>query len=473
MPEIFERRNVWTLHRKEPWHPTIAWYARAVGVLNEITDTADPRSLLHLANIHGTTTPSDEWPSEIAPGAWNACQHGGWFFLPWHRIYLHHFEKIVRATIAELGGPADWALPYWNYDPADPETLALPPEFRDAAVLEGGANPLFTTERDDAVVMDPTRVETSAAVGVPWTRRFTSDFASQATFGGLRTNPQFSGMGLGQLEREPHGPVHVDVGGGGWMGSFQTAARDPIFWLHHANIDRLWEWWRRQVDDQPLPLDEPRWMDQEFTFGRADVTTTLKVRDIVTTTDAPLCYSYDGLPVAGPPVPAPEALPAPRSRAPEMAEIPPELVGASGPVPLATGRAVRIDTGEPERALRPESLAAPVEVSLVLENVTGTDVRPRYYSVHVNLPDDGEPGEYPDRRVGGFSSFGITEASRDDEEHSGSGLTYAFDITPIVARLAEAGEWDPAGVQVTVTPDAGDTGDAGDVRIGRIGVYYG
>ena len=34
-----------------------------------------------------------------------------------------------------------------------------------------------------------------------------------------------------------------------------TAALDPIFWLHHANIDRLWEWWRTK---DVAPDDPPR-----------------------------------------------------------------------------------------------------------------------------------------------------------------------------------------------------------------------
>lgn len=468
MAEIVERADVWTLHRNEPWHPTIAWYARAVGELKAITDVADPRSWRYLANIHGTSVPRPSWPSGAT---WDACEHFGWYFLPWHRIYLHHFEKIVRATVVALGGPADWALPYWNYDPADPETLALPPEFRTPTLPgpAGTANPLFTTRRLNDVVLPATEVETSGGGGEPWSRQFSSEFVGRTTFGG-----PVDGQGMGQLEVEPHGSVHVEVGGGsGFMSAFETAARDPIFWLHHSNIDRLWEWWRRQADDQPMPLDDTRWMDKEFTVGTADAVTTMKVREVIATTDAPLGYFYEGLPAPPAPVPVPEAVP--QRRGPELAEQPPELVGASDRLRMDTGeRTVRIATDSVvERLPRPESPGAPVEVALVLENVTGTDVRARYYSVHVNLPDGAAPAEHADRRAGGFSAFGIVEASRSDDKHSGSGLTFTFDITPIVGRLTAAGEWDPSIVQVTVTPEAGDTADVGDVTIGRIGLYYG
>ena len=65
--------------------------------------------------------------------------------------------------------------------------------------------------------------------------------------------PSFSGDESGLLEDTPHGGVHVLVGNdfdqfgnpvrAGWMGSFFTAGLDPIFWLHHANLDRLWQVW--------------------------------------------------------------------------------------------------------------------------------------------------------------------------------------------------------------------------------------
>jgi tyrosinase len=40
-----------------------------------------------------------------------------------------------------------------------------------------------------------------------------------------------------------HGAVHVWVGGN--MGYIPTAPSDPIFWMHHANVDRLWWQWQQ------------------------------------------------------------------------------------------------------------------------------------------------------------------------------------------------------------------------------------
>ena len=50
------------------------------------------------------------------------------------------------------------------------------------------------------------------------------------------------------LERV-HGSVHIAVGGPSQdpqqQGTMATAhsPADPLFWLHHANIDRLWSQW--------------------------------------------------------------------------------------------------------------------------------------------------------------------------------------------------------------------------------------
>ena len=41
-----------------------------------------------------------------------------------------------------------------------------------------------------------------------------------------------------------HDGVHVDVGGSGHMGDPAVAAFDPIFWLHHCNVDRLLALWQ-------------------------------------------------------------------------------------------------------------------------------------------------------------------------------------------------------------------------------------
>ena len=39
------------------------------------------------------------------------CPHANWWFLPWHRGYLLHFEEICR----ELSADPEFALPFWDW----------------------------------------------------------------------------------------------------------------------------------------------------------------------------------------------------------------------------------------------------------------------------------------------------------------------------------------------------------------------
>jgi hypothetical protein len=132
------RKNVWKL---PDWDPIIDWYARAIADM-QTRPISDPTSWRYQAAIHDYSRGADPLarPSDRLPSAsdqktfWAQCQHGSWYFLPWHRMYLAYFEQVVAATVKRLGGPADWALPYWNYsDSTNPNARKLPPAFREPA----------------------------------------------------------------------------------------------------------------------------------------------------------------------------------------------------------------------------------------------------------------------------------------------------------------------------------------------------
>src|SRR5215471_4112863 len=116
----------------------LKYYAEGVKKMKTRPAT-DPTSWTYQAAIHGTyATP--------AKPLWNTCEHGNYFFLSWHRMYLYFFEKMVRAA----SNPG-FNLPYWDYDnPAsatDPK-LQLPAPFRDHT------NPLYVAPPDRDATMD-------------------------------------------------------------------------------------------------------------------------------------------------------------------------------------------------------------------------------------------------------------------------------------------------------------------------------
>jgi tyrosinase len=84
-----------------PGDKTLFWYEKAVGQMR-MRATADPLSWDYQRAVHGTTM----LPPAMT-GFWAECQHGTSFFLPWHRMYLYYFERIVRQIIKDPGGPPD------------------------------------------------------------------------------------------------------------------------------------------------------------------------------------------------------------------------------------------------------------------------------------------------------------------------------------------------------------------------------
>src|SRR4051812_47646362 len=211
---------------------------------------SDPTSWAYQAAIHGTY-------AQNPLAQWNQCRHGTWYFVSWHRMYLYYFERIVRAQVVANGGSSRWALPYWNYDGGGNHNT-LPMAFRNPTLPGGATNPLYVAQRASGINggagLPPSITSPVAALACP-------SFTGTGEFGGGVTSPfgQFWGQ-TGRLEQTPHNDVHVAIGG--LMGDPDTAAEDPIFWLHHANIDRIWWIWSQHHSD---PTD-PAWVNQSFGF---------------------------------------------------------------------------------------------------------------------------------------------------------------------------------------------------------------
>ena len=226
-------RDVYTL---DPAGPEAEALRTGIAAM-QARPVTDPTSWLFQANIHGTN--DEPRPNaEAARATWSTCQHGSFFFLSWHRMYIYHFERILRAA----SGDPEFALPYWNYSvPA----RALPSIFREPADV---SNPLFVPQRR---TRDP-NINGGESVPAAITdvsnafsfTNFASPTGSGLSFGGqIVPAPRHFSSPHGRLEMQPHDIIHVVVGGSGWMSDPNFAARDPIFWLHHCNIDRLWNRW--------------------------------------------------------------------------------------------------------------------------------------------------------------------------------------------------------------------------------------
>ncbi|WP_051367409.1 tyrosinase family protein [Hamadaea tsunoensis] len=433
--QVRVRRDVWGLMPGADWDPTVLAYAKAVQVM-QARPATDPRSWSYQGAIHSAF---------VTGPLMNQCQHGTWFFLAWHRMYLYFFERIVRANVDAHGGPADFALPYWNYDqPAPANTLPL--AFRTPALPDGSANPLM---------LAPGGRSAGIAGGAQLRPQDTSSAAAMLTtafvgrgplsFGGDVSLPVRFARSAGQLEQQPHNIIHTVVGGPrprgatdcriGLMTDPRCAALDPIFWLHHANIDRLWVTWLAQGGGRSDPTDA-RWLNQRFTFvDEHGALVNLTVADILDTVSQ-LNYRYDDQTPAAVTAPAPRVM----RMAPDE-----ELVAATD---------------------QPVTLAGPVTAALVVPGSTRTRVQRLAdpISAAYLAVDDIEAAQNPgvvydlllnDAYVGTFSLFGIELMNDPDRDHEGvPGLRHTFDVSAIVTTLEADGRWDPDELTVTVVPVA-------------------
>lgn len=497
----YVRRDIWGLSDEDPWHPIIEAYARGVAELQK-PGRPEPVTWAYQAAIHAL--PRGQNGDQFL----NQCQHFCWFFLPWHRLYLYYFERIVRAAVQSVDEVSDetkaaWALPYWNYE-RDEQSRSLPPAFR-APTLAGttDANPLFITQR-----------KPGRNAGTPLAfNDVRSDLARQPQafalpdrepegFGGPAVGPshlgEVDGAAPGPLEIAPHGAVHVQVGGSsrqgdpedGYMSLFETAGLDPIFWLHHCNIDRLWEVWLGEDDGHENPAPGTAFRTQTFHFHDETAAPVEASGEQTLDTATSLEYTYEDTTAPAPP---------PRRRArrtiapmsEEAAVNPPELVGATETsVKLAGGeQKVTIKAGRPTGPLARRGASRPERVYLRFEGITGEQPGITY-GVYLNLPEDDAVEVDPeDYYVGQLPFFGVDRAGDvETDRPGGHGLKYSFDVTHLVEELDEEGTWDPAELTITLSPvhSVGDavrrrrSGDGPDpldaetppVDIGRVALYY-
>lgn len=189
--------------------------------------------------------------------------HGSGLFLPWHRLELAHLERIIE----RLTGHTGFALPYWDWQ----EDKFLP------SWVTTAGSPLFERQRAaNANTLDFSKARWATSRNVA---RLASD--SFETFAGL---PRAAGA----VEAYGHNHIHVLVGG--LMSRTETAAQDPVFWLHHCNVDRVWATWHN-LAKRTYPADWSRSPLNGYIGPQGEDTGTWSPGNIVDT--RALGYRYD------------------------------------------------------------------------------------------------------------------------------------------------------------------------------------
>jgi len=474
----FVRVDVWTLDETDE---ILTSYADAVAAM-QAKPESDPTGWAFQAAIHGSMSGSPR-------PEWNQCRHASWYFLSWHRMYLYFFERIVRQNVIDNGGPSAWALPYWNYDGGSGHN-ALPTAFRNPTRFDGSPNPLFVNQRRPGINAG---AGLPAAITSPAFAMGRQTFTGIAEFGGGIADPlgQFSGR-TGRLEQTPHNDIHVAIAG--LMGDPDTAAQDPIFWLHHANIDRLWWLWQQQHTG----TSDPRWTDHSFTFvdvaGAAASLRGSAVEDTMTQ----LNYTYDEVvtpttaeePMAvNWPSPWPRRVEAMAAASDPSADR--EMLGASETPVQLTGQEARVQVHIDEQAAQAVAAGDDSRSGRAYLDVDGIDADSNpgtVYGVYVNLPDEPADEDLRSHHVGNISLFGVERARNPRGDEPPHALRVSMDITELLDRLAADGTWTDGGrIEVAFRPiplvpaehDEAAAAAVSDtshpdlpITIGRVSIHY-
>lgn len=500
----FIRRNAW--NRQGTFdNPDLLWYAKGVGEMQKRA-LDDKSSWWFFAAIHGITMKGSKLPeweaiqgppnvplnplpsSSVMKAYWSQCQHQTWFFAPWHRGYLMALEDHIREVVIDLGGPSNWALPYWNYFGPD-DQYKIPSAFMDKTLPDGSPNPLYVHDRfgpkGDGNVYTEIPPLSEKCQKTPF---YTGD-NDEPGYGGVETGFWHDAGGVsGDLEANPHNKVHTQTGGAiekdgeevpGLMSVVNMAALDPIFYIHHCNIDRMWAEWN--AGGNMNPTDE-KWLkgpkavsEREFIVPNVDGSSWVFTPEEVTDLSK-LDYGYEEIF----PIEIPIAAEAVTKRLTNLGMDVQNLVidkhmspGGKSELIGASQRPFELESSGVKTKVKFENRAIgatrksfttaltnkiPDKIYLKLENVKG-QINANSLSVYVNS-----------KLVGNVSLFGLSNASDKDGHHGGNGLNFVINITEVFDQLHLENEININAVDVDIVPDRAIPTRV-KITIGRISIY--
>lgn len=348
----------------------IAKYKKAIELMKGLPDE-DPRSFTQQANVHCT----------YCNGAYDQVNHpdleiqvhNSWLFFPWHRYYIYFHERIL----AKLIGDPTFALPYWSWD--TPDAMRMPAFYADST------SPLYDAKRNpnhlpptlidlDYDFTEPTGTEAETItdnLSIMYRQVVSGATSPRLFFGSPYRAGDESDPGGGTVENVPHGPVHIWCGlfdtPGENMGNFYTAGRDPIFFGHHSNIDRMWVLWKDAVGG-PRRKDpkDPDWLNASFIFydENADPVRVM-VKDCLD--PFKLRYQYQDIPIPwlkSRPTPKPRRT-AKSSKAgvAKAAELP--KISSTSDFPITLSSVFRVEVPRPKKSRSQDEKEKEEEVLLI------------------------------------------------------------------------------------------------------------
>jgi tyrosinase len=432
-----------TLHGMALDDPDLDAYRSFVDIFLNQRDQSKPASWLGFSLQHGTYGDGYKY-----------CPHGDWYFLPWHREYVVMYEQAVRSVT----GHANFAMPYWDWT----EDRTMPQAFTDAN-YKGKPNPLYVEGRTLTTSNWPLKDSIVGQKEVIDKIYAETDFQA---FGTSKNPGQNSldmswvvkGGGIqGTLEKTPHNNIH------NFIGKYMPSAgspRDPIFMMHHGNIDRIWAYWNglgRSNLSGMSPTDQNLWLNMNFNnnYLKPDGTPySAVVKDLQNT--IALGYTYDNLPKA------PDKRVFDAERAKRLHALfataghklqgmeilrAPNTLAATAAKPLRKEAKLHKLGAAMAAPAPPEGKRGTEVYAIIREMKVGADVQA--VRVFVNAPN--VTASTPDTDPHFVDQIGILQHSEHDVHHKAP-PSALVDLTPTLQKLAKMGEIKDDTISVVLLP---------------------
>ncbi|QSZ31852.1 hypothetical protein DSL72_001421 [Monilinia vaccinii-corymbosi] len=293
------RREIRDLQRNFPDQWTL--YILGLQAFQQL-DEKDDLSYYGICGIHGR--PYRPWGAAEGdnPGGWQGyCTHSSILFAPWHRPYLSLFEQRLCEIIQKIAAtfpPATRAryqkaalacrCPFWDWAAAPPAgdkyfpTIVGQPFIQVITPTSNGKpvqipNPLYSFKFNP---LNPLKGDFANDQHSRWPRTLryptnasaTAKSQDQLVFDAIESQFDSYQSNIYLIMRDPnykrfdafsnhqwasnnapgqygsiedvHNSIHTETGGDGHMSNPDYAAFDPLFWLHHCNLDRQFAIWQ-------------------------------------------------------------------------------------------------------------------------------------------------------------------------------------------------------------------------------------
>lgn len=445
-----------------PGQAMIRKYARAVQIMKS-RPAYDPSSWTFWWYTHASPMSKSEAiqqvfgetssaAKDLAQKAWWTCQPHQLGektdnFLPWHRMLVYFFERQVRAVLHD----DTFTLPYWNSTPGLPSSQSgiLPLAFRSPS--DPFLAPLYIQDRNNGVNS-----------GSPIDKENPGVLSAASAMAETTYSPNSPKQGFcNNINVGVHAYVHALVGTVTNMGYVPMSAQDPVFWMLHSNIDRLWASWNRAGNLNPT---DPDFLGQVFWFSDPDGRAiSIKIGDVMSI--AQLNYTYEEI------EPAPAQFN--RGPSPSLRNLAPgtsvstAVMASATAVSLGT-RATTVQlksTPEARNRVFDLSLAAPPAPDLDTYYLVIRDLQINaqpgvIYSLYLDVSESASDETLQAHKVGDLNFFQAMPGMEMNEPTR----FVSYDITELAKRLGSSAS---GGVSLTIIP-SGEPAAGSEPVIGSI-----